>query len=216
MMLAVIGCLAGLFALLVLTEFLGVRKILRGEYLRKFLHITSGTFIAFWPWLVGWGAIQLLAIGMLGVMLGGRYFGILKYHGRIHRVTYGDIIFAVAILISSFIAGNKVFFALAILEVALADGLAAVVGISYGKQWGYKVFGYKKTVVGTMVFWIVSIAILTGGLLAAHNLFSFRDYYYLLLLLPPVLTILENLAVVGIDNLIIPLVTIAALRLFQS
>jgi dolichol kinase len=215
-MLAVIGCLIGLFALLVLTEYLGMRKILKGEYLRKFFHITAVTFIAFWPWLIGWGAIQFLAVGMLGVMLAGRFLGILKYHGRIHRVTYGDIFLALAILICSFIAHQKVFFALAILEVALADGLAAVVGISYGKKWGYKVFGYSKTVIGTMVFWIVSIAILTAGLLAAHSIFSYQDYYYLLLLLPPILTILENLAVIGIDNIVIPLVTIAILRLFQG
>ncbi|MBX4190954.1 hypothetical protein KW794_02600 [Candidatus Saccharibacteria bacterium] len=215
-MLAVIGCIAGLFALLVLTEYLGIYRILKGEYLRKFLHITAGSFIAFWPWLISWRSIQILALGMLGFMLAGRYFRILRYHGRIHRVTYGDIFLALAILVCSFIAGNKVFFALAILEVALADGLAAVVGISYGKQWGYKVFGYTKTVIGTMVFWIVSIAILTAGLLASHNLFSFNDYYYLLLLMPPLLTLLENLAVLGIDNLIIPLLTIAILRLLQA
>jgi dolichol kinase len=215
-MLAVIGCLAGLFALLVLTEYLGIKKILKGEYLRKFLHITSGTFIAFWPWFIGRGAIQFLAVVMLCVMLAGRYFRILRYHGRIHRVTYGDIFLAIAVLVCSLIAHNKVFFALAILEIALADGLAAVVGISYGKKWGYKVFGYTKTVIGTMVFWLVTIAILTAGLLAAHSQFSYTDYYYLLLLLPPLLTILENLAIFGIDNLIIPLITIAVLRLFQA
>lgn len=212
----VIVCLAGLFILLSLTELLGAKKILKGEYLRKFFHITAGSFIAAWPWLISWRSIQVLAVLMLGVMLAGRYFKAFKYHGRIRRVTYGDIFLAVAILASSFLAGYKIFFALAILEVALADGLAAVVGLSYGKEWGYKVFGYKKTVVGTMVFWIVSIAILTGGLLAAHDMFSFRDYYYLLLLLPPLLTLLENLAIFGIDNLIVPLVTIAALRFFQG
>jgi dolichol kinase len=215
-MLAVIGCIIGLFALLVLTEYLGHQKILKGEYLRKFFHISAGCFIASWPWIVGWGGIQFLSICMLAVILGGRFFGLLRYHGRIHRVTYGDIFFAIAILLSSYLAGNKVFFALAILEVALADGLAAVVGITYGKKWGYKVFGYKKTVLGTMVFWLVSVAILTAGLLAVHQLFTFTDYYYLILLLPPVLTILENFAVLGIDNLIIPLVTIGALRLFQG
>jgi dolichol kinase len=215
-MLALLECLLGLAALLLLTEFLGLHKILKGEYLRKFFHITAGSFIAFWPWLVSWRTIQVLAVGMIGVMLAGRYTGILRYHGRIRRVTYGDIFLAVAILLCSLITTNKVFFAMAILEVALADGLAAVVGISYGKQWGYKVFGYTKTVVGTMVFWIVSVEILTAGVLAAHTQFSYQDFYYLLLLMPPVLTILENLAVLGIDNLIIPLVTIAILRLFQA
>lgn len=216
MMLAVIGCISGLFALLILTEYLGVKKILKGEYLRKFFHISAVSFIAFWPWLISWRWIQVLAVGILGFMLAARYLDIFRYHGRIHRVTYGDIFLALAILVSSFIAGNKIFFALAILEVALADGLAAVIGISYVKKWGYRVFGYKKTVIGTMVFWLVSIGILTGGLLAVHDLFSYKEYYYLLLLLPPLLTILENLAVLGVDNLIIPLITIAALRLFQG
>lgn len=216
MMLMIIVCLIGLLILLAVTEFLGEKKILKGERLRKFLHITAGSFIAFWPWMISWRTIQVLAVLMLAVMLGGRYLGILKYHGRIRRVTYGDIFLAIAILIGSFIAGHKVFFTLAILEVALADGFAAIVGLSYGKEWGYKVFGYAKTVVGTMVFWIISVAILTAGLLSVHDLFSFTDYYYLLLLLPPLLTLLENLAVFGVDNLIVPLVTIAALRLFAS
>jgi dolichol kinase len=215
-MLTVIVCLAGLLALLVLTELLDKYKILKGEYLRKFFHITAGSFIAFWPWLISWRTISILAGGMLLVMLANRYLGLSSYHGKIHRVTYGDMFLALAILLSSLITTNKVFFALAILEVALADGLAAVVGISYGKKWGYEVFGYTKTVVGTMVFWIVSVEILTAGVLAAHAQFSYQDYYYLLLLMPPVLTILENLAILGIDNLIIPLLTIAILRLFQG
>jgi dolichol kinase len=215
-MLAVIICLLSLALLVFITELLAERKLLKGEYLRKFLHITAGSFIAFWPWIIGWGAIQVLAVMMLAVMLAGRYFGILRYHGKLRRVTYGDIFLALAILITSLITDNKVFFALAILEVALADGLAAVAGISYGKHWGYKVFGYTKTVIGTMVFWIVTVEILTAGILASHSLFTYQDYFYLLLLLPPLLTILENLAVVGIDNLVIPLVTIVILSLFQA
>jgi dolichol kinase len=138
------------------------------------------------------------------------------YHGRIRRVTYGDIFLALAILLSSIITDNKIFFAIAILEVALADGLAAVAGISYGKRWGYKVFGYTKTVIGTMVFWIVTVEILTAGVLAAHDTFSYQDYFYILLLLPPLLTILENLAIFGVDNLVIPLLTIAILQMFQT
>lgn len=216
MMLAVIACLAGLFVLLVITEILGERKILKGEYLRKFFHITAVSFIAFWPWLISWSDIKLLALVIVFVMLAGRHLGLLSYHGRVKRITYGDIFLAIAILICAFIAHNKVFFAIAILEIALADGLAAVAGLSYGKRWSYKVFGYTKSVIGTMVFWIVSIEILTAGMLAAHDVFSYGDYYYLLLFMPPVLTIMENLAVLGIDNLIIPLLTIAILRMFQG
>lgn len=215
-MLALIVCLAGIFLLLLLADWLASKKYLKGEFHRKFLHITAGSFIAFWPWLISWRWIQILGLAMLAVMAANRKYGFLKYHGRVRRVTYGDIFFALAIFISASITTNKSFFAVAILEVALADGLAAVAGIADGKGWEYKVFGYKKTVIGSMVFWLASIEILTAGLLGAHDVFSFQSYYYLLLLLPPVLTVLENLAIFGIDNLVLPLVTIFILRLFQS
>lgn len=215
-MLAVIACLAGLFILLVIAELLGKHRILKGEYQRKFLHITAGTFIAFWPWLISWGAIQALAVAMLAVVLAGRYRNILSHNGHVRRVTYGDIFLALAVLACSFISHNRIFFALAILEVAVADGLAAIAGMNAGKQWGYKVFGYKKTLIGSMVFWIASAEILTAGLLASHDIFSFQSYYYLLLLLPPALTLIENLAIYGVDNFIIPILTIAILRLFQA
>lgn len=215
-MLAAIACLAGIFVLLVITELLYKRKILKGEYHRKFLHITAGSFIAFWPWLVGWGTLQILATVMLGVIVINRYFPVFNYYGRrLGRTTFGDIFLSLAILICALYSHNKVFFALAILEVALADGLAAVVGIAYGKQWGYKVFGYRKTVLGSMTFWIISAA-LVPSLLAAHDVLSLNDYYFLLLLLPPTLTILENLAVFGVDNLAIPLATLIILRLVQA
>ena len=214
-MLTVIACLAGLAILLITADLLAKYKVLRGEYHRKFFHITAGSFIAFWPWLISWRAIQVLSILMLMVMAVGRYRNLLKYNGYIHRVTYGDIFFAIAIFISSIITHNKIFFAVAILEVALADGLAAVAGISIGKHWEYKMFGYKKTIIGSMIFWIATVEILTAGLLAAHDVFQFQSYYYLLLLLPPLLTAVESVSLYGVDNLIIPILTIVVLRMFQ-
>src|SRR5581483_2132280 len=177
-MLAVIACLAGLFVLLLVSDILAKHKLLRGEYHRKFFHITAGSFIAFWPWLISWKNIQLLSVLLLIVMLLGRWRNLWKYNGFVHRVTYGDIFLALAILASSLLTHNKIFFAVAILEVALADGLAAVTGISIGKHWEYKMFGYKKTIIGSMIFWIASVEILTAGLLAAHDVFQFQSYYY--------------------------------------
>jgi len=216
LMLAVIACLAGIFFLLVIAELLNKYKILKGENHRKFIHIAAGCFIAFWPWFLSWRTIQILGVLLLAGMVANRYLTYFNYHGRIGRVTYGDIFLALAILACSFISHNKIFFAIAILEVALADGLAAVAGMSYGKQWSYKVFGYKKTVIGSMVFWIATAEILTAGLLAANDIFTFQDYYFLLLFMPPLLTLIENLAVFGIDNLLIPVLTIMILRFFQA
>lgn len=215
-MLAVIACLAGIFALLVADELLGVYKILKGEYRRKFLHISAGTFIAFWPWLISWHWIEISAVLMIAFMVANRYIPLFNYHGWIGRARSGDIFFGLAIFVAAFIAHNKVFFALAILQVAVADGLAAVAGISSGKNWDYKVFGSKKTVIGSMIFWIASACIFGAGLLAAHDVFSFQDYYMMLLLLPPLLTLLENVSIFGLDNLVIPIATIVILRLVQA
>lgn len=215
-MLKVFICLAGILLILLVTELLREYKVLKGEYLRKSVHIAAGCFIAFWPWLISWRSIQAISLLMVMVMLGNKYMRFFNYHGRVRRVTYGDYFFALAIFVCSLITDDKIFFAVAILEVALADGLAAIAGIGLGRKWEYKVWGVKKTVIGTMVFWIVSASILTPGLLAAHDVFSFKDYYYLLLLLPPGLTLLENFAIYGADNLLVPLGLIVVLRFFQA
>jgi dolichol kinase len=215
-MLAITACLIGIFGLLVVAELLGKYRVLKGEYHRKFLHIAAGSFIAFWPWLISWRAIEIIGLGMLAVMVANRYLAFLNYRGRIGRASYGDIFLALSVFLAASLTHNKIFFALAILEVALADGLAAVAGISYGKYWSYKVFKHKKTVIGSMVFWIVTVCIFGAGLLPAHDLISFQNYFLMLLLIPPAFTIAENLSVFGLDNLVIPILTIAILRAIQS
>ncbi len=214
-MLAIIACLLGIFGLLIIAELLGKHRLLKGEYHRKFLHIAAGSFIAFWPWLISWRSIQVIGLAMLAVMLANRYVSFLNYLGRVGRATDGDIFFAVAIFLSASLTHNKIFFALAILEVALADGLAAVIGITYGKDWGYKVFKHKKTIIGSMVFWIVTVFIFGTGLLPAHNSISFQNYFLILLLAPPTFTLAENVSILGLDNLVIPLLTILILRSAQ-
>jgi phytol kinase len=214
-MLAFLGCIVGLFLLLVIAELLGEKRILKGEYHRKFFHITSGIFIAFWPWIISWHSIQILALLMIVFVIANRNIPIFSYHGRIGRASFGDSFLALAILLSAGITHNKVFFAIAILQVALADGLAAGAGIKYGKNWDYVAFGFKKTVIGSMVFWIVSACVLAVGILSVHELFSFQNYYLLVTLLPPFLTLTENASIFGLDNLTVPLVTILALQMAQ-
>jgi len=211
-MLIFAACLIGIFGLVIIAELLGKYGILKGEYHRKFLHITAGSFIAFWPWLVSWQAIQFFGLAALAVMLANRYLNFLNYRGRVGRATYGDIFLALAIFLAATLTHNKVFFMVAMLEVALADGLAAVAGRTYEKDWAYKIFRHKKTVIGSMVFWLASVCILGAGLLAAHAQITFQDYLLILLLLPPALTIVENISVLGLDNLFLALLTIAVLE----
>jgi dolichol kinase len=214
-MLAAIACLIGLTGLLIIAELLGKNRVLRGEYHRKFLHISAGCFIAFWPWLISWQAIKIIGLAMAVGMIAERYISFLNYRGRIGRATYGEIFFAISIFLLPFLTDNEVFFAIAILEVALADGLAAIIGVRFIKNWGYSVLGYKKTVIGSMIFWMASVFIIGVGLLWASDVVQFNDYVLLVLLAPPALTVAENLGVLGLDNLAVPILTVLLLNIAQ-
>lgn len=216
-MFAVIACLGGIGLLLVLAELLWRQKILKGEGQRKFLHIAGGAYIAFWPWMVSMRTIQLLGAAMLvGVMLNRGSSTKLHFLRGPKRESYGDVFFALVVMLCALLTDVKLFFAIAILHLALADGLAAVVGKKYGKAWQYKVFRQTKTVLGSMTFWFLSLCILGTGILVGHDIISFQSYAILLIFLPPVLTIIENIVGFGLDNLVIPLAVLVALHVVQT
>ena len=78
-MLAVIACLAGVALILIIAEILWRKKILRGEYQRKFVHILAGTFIAFWPWIITFRQIQIISLLMLGAILLVQHYKLLHF-----------------------------------------------------------------------------------------------------------------------------------------
>jgi phytol kinase len=212
-MLAVFLSLLAVLVVLLVDEILWRKKIIHGELKRKLVHIAVTTFVAFWPWFMSWKVIQLIGIAMVLVLLLNRQVKVLHYLGGIRQQTYGDVFLALSITTAALITNERIFFAVAMLHVALADGFAAIIGTKFGRGWQYKVFGQTKTVLGSMTFWITSICILGAGLLAAHSLIPYSNYAALLIILPPVLTLTENLAVLGTDNLAIPIVVIAALNM---
>lgn len=203
-------------AILAIEELAWKKKILHDEYQRKFVHMAIGTFMAFWPWLLTWHQIQLLsALGVVAALVYKRanMFGGL---GNIRSDGYGHITHPLSVLVAATLTSNDVFFCIAILIMALADGTAAIVGHRYGEHWRYKVFGHTKTVIGSMAFWLTSLLILGVGLLAVHEQFSLSHYIGLLVVAPPILTAFENLGVLGLDNLFLPPLALFMLSIAQS
>ncbi len=214
-MLAIIASLSGVLALLILSELLGRKKILRGDPQRQFVHITVGSFIAFWPWLVSFDTIAWLGVAMLTVVLLNRRKKLADFYSEVDRKSYGDIFYALAIIFGGLIADEKIFFALAMLTMALGDGLANVVGQRYGKKWKYQFLGHTKTVLGSMTVWLVSMSVLGVGLLFAQEAVDYSAYTTLLLVIPPLLVLIENTALWGLDNLVVPIAVLLALNLTQ-
>lgn len=199
--------------ILVISEKLWRTKHFRGERARKFIHIAAGVFIAFWPFFMSFGTIQLLSIAMLMVVLASRQFNIFKGIHGVRRHSIGDVLFPVSIGLVASITTSEWVFAAAILHLGLADGLAAVVGDRAAKKNRYKVFGETKSFNGSLTFWILSVLIISLVVAVSPN--SASSYgLALILLLPVMATFFENVSVRGADNLTVPILVAVLLNQF--
>jgi phytol kinase len=99
--------------------------------------------------------------------------------------------------------------------MSLADGLAAVAGTKLHKTKSYKVFGQRKTYIGTLTFYGVSLAITTGIMLYSGTEFI-TVALPIMIGMPFVVTALENIAVYGTDNLVVPIFVVLLLNSLQT
>lgn len=180
---------------------LGWRKgWLRGEFGRKFVHITVGTFVAFWPWLLEWNEIRLLSLAFFFGVIASFRLGLFSTVSTYQRPTYGEVLFALSVGFLTLITESKGIYAAAILQMALADGMAAVVGKTFGKSNRYHVFGKEKSLVGTLAFFAISLALLlTCGVFSAASI-----PWTLAIGLALSATLIENISLYGLDNLLVP------------
>ncbi len=212
-MIAVALSIVAVFVVLMLGEWLWRTHRLSGEFGRKFIHITVGTFVAFWPFYMSFSSIQLISLAFLLVVLSSRYLNIFKSVHTIERKSWGDALFAVGIGLAAFFTNSAWIFAAAILHLSLADGLAAVIGKHYGKSSEYTVLGYTKSVVGTTTFLITSVAILILAL--SHGGAGVSVVSPLLIWVPISAVILENFGIYGLDNIFVPLLIVGVLSQLQ-
>src|ERR1035438_2240262 len=191
-----------------LAEVISKKYRFKTEFTRKIIHITGGTTAAFTPWFLSWQQIELLAVIMFSFLLVFRYLGLFKSSRSIKRISLGELMFAACIGLVAVITHDRLIFVAAILEMGIADSMAAVFGIYYGKKTGYKVFGQQKSLVGSGVFYLCSLLILSWYLLVSHA----GGNWSVLIWLPVVATGLEAIGVDGLDNLLVPVVVAAILN----
>lgn len=178
------------------------------EFSRKFAHIIVGSGAACGPFFTGWQQVQWLGVAAGVAVVAAKYFGVLPMIHSVQRTTYGELAFAAAVAITPFITHNKWVYAAAILEMSLADGLAAVLGVRYARRWQYTVFGRRKSLAGTLTFALVSVAILIGYMAASGAHLAAASVLGIVLLA----TVVENVAFLGLDNLLVPVVVATLLQ----
>jgi phytol kinase len=190
---------SAVFGLLLVGEALYRRTETSEEFSRKFVHVTVGSFVAFWPFFLRWRDILALSVAFLAVVGLSRFLNVFNAIHSVQRPTWGEVCFALAVGIVAVVTRDKWIYMAALLQMSLADGLAAIVGTTYGKRTRYKFLGHTKSIVGTLTFFVVSVLILV----------AFSHYGYLLaptsiILLAVAASLIENVAVHGLDNLLVP------------
>jgi phytol kinase len=205
----VVATVLVVLGLLVINEHWFRTRKVRDEVSRKFIHLSVGTFVAAWPFYLSWNEIRLLSVAFLVVVGVSKYFKIFKAIHSVTRPTWGEIFFAISVGLLTYITHSKGIYAVCLLQMAWADGLAAIVGTKYGKPYEYKVFGHTKSLVGSGTFMFVSYVLLLGYTLSSTSLGIGTS-----LGIAIIATMAENVAIAGLDNLIVPLVVALLIRLF--
>lgn len=197
-----------IFLLLVGNELWSRRRQPHTELSRKFIHVTVGSLVAFWPFWFSWQQIEILSALFLVVLVISKLLGVFQAIHSVQRPTWGEFFFAISVGGVPLLTHNRWIYVAALLQMALADGLAAIVGVTYGNGQAYTVFRHKKTLLGTATFFLVSLTILIVSCHLGHVSLSVPQ----LLGVSALVTVLENLGIAGLDNLFVPVAVTLLLK----
>lgn len=201
-------CLVVLAALL-FAEFGKRKRWMSNELGRKSVHITVGTFVAFWPLFLSWPQIIGLSIAFIIGIIVSRLFNIFGAIHSVQRPTWGEVYFAAAVGLLALVTQDGWVYMAALLHMALADGLAAIIGVEFGKKTRYVVFGHVKSIVGSLTFFVVSLGIIAVYSYVNHITVSPLVFAVVALMA----TALENVSPKGLDNITVPVWVALALTL---
>lgn len=200
-MLSLLFVVVVVFALLLLGEYIAKRNRSLPELNRKFVHITVGSFVAFWPLILTWNQIVFLSAAFVLVVSVSKYFNIFQSIHGVKRATWGEVYFGLVVGLLAFVTHDGWIYMTALLHMSLADGMAAVIGMRFGKKNRYSVFGSLKSIVGTLTFFVISMS-----LLLVYSTGQGVDVPLLSLVgVAIAATLLENAGVRGTDNLTVPI-----------
>lgn len=212
--LALLGLLAG-------PRMLRQRVALHPELARKLSHLGFGLITLTFPWIFH-SALPVLVVSAIAIasLLALRYVPALRasvgeaVHG-VDRSSLGDLYFPIAVGGLFLLAdGNWVLYTLPLLTLTLADAVAALIGVAYGRL-KYDGAEGRKSIEGSLAFFLVAFLAIHLPLLLltttgrAESLLIGLTFGVLVMLL-------EAVAWRGLDNLFIPFGGFLLLRAFLA
>ena len=194
-------------AIALVVQLLFHYKLIVGEHSRKLIHILSALWMATWRFELTHLEVTYLGLALLAGIFFVKQFKLMGSVFDVDRVTYGESLFVIGIIMTSLIFPDPKVYALAVVNLGLGDGLAAIIGRRYGRI-KYDVFGSTKSLVGLLT--IFSVAVASGAVF----MWQAADYQPQLLFMAThvvasaaVIAGLEFVSFRGLDNLSIPLAT---------
>lgn len=219
-MLPMLLACAGTGLILISGEYLSQKRILKGEFARKYVHILTASFVAFWPLFLSHYQIAILSLVFVAMVVTVQKTKILRSFKSVRRTTYGEIWYALGIGVVALLFQDNAIFSIAILQMALADGFAAVVGVGLGKKAiRYRYRNINKSIAGSLTFLTISFLlnlfywfVLQGDSLAT-SMISPALPVLLSASSAIILTFVEIVAPKGSDNVIVPVLAATLLWL---
>ena len=186
------------------------KKGVKSEVTRKLVHFGGAFVTIFFPMLFkSHLTVLALSISFALIMFLTKKLGLLQSIHRVARKSDGVIYHPIAIylcfLYSQFL-GQPWFYVISILILAISDALAALVGKNYGAKEYLVETGTRKTIEGSVTFFLTSFLIVHLILLLCAGVDG-PESVCIALLISIIVTIFEGVSLKGADNLFIPLGT---------
>jgi len=196
------------------------------ELPRKVLHVGMGMVAIAFPWIFdrSWPVLVLGVLSIGGMIalrtIEGLAGGVGKIVSGVQRVSLGEIYFPLAIAIQWIIyvheGGPKeiriLLYCIPLLLLTLADAVAALVGVNYGR-WRYTTADGLKSTEGSFSFFLCAFLCVHVPLLLATDTGKL-DTLLIAVLLAWVATLFEAIAWGGLDNLVLPLIAHLLLKIY--
>ncbi len=162
--------------------------------------------------------VVVLGLMATTILIYSRFANLFSAIYSVQRRTYGDILYALSVVVCALLAKDAWIYTSAVLLMAVADGGAAVVGNFWGKKNSYLVFGRKalqKSWAGTGAHFLLAVICMAVGYwsrAAGGAELAGPELWVLFAALPLFATLLENITPYGIDNLTTPIFTVLVLN----
>jgi phytol kinase len=177
------------------------------EWSRKLVHIGTGAVLPL-AWACGierWLAVPAAALVTLAALLNHR-LRLLPAIEDVGRPSYGTVAYgaAITVLLVLYWPTSPQVVTAAVLVMALGDGLAGLVGARFASpRW--QVWGQTKSLLGTVTMVVVSLLVLALMVPISAALGLPAPDLAILPWLALVAAALEQVALLGLDNLTVPL-----------